>query len=144
MKTGKYYEIFKTRLNMQSSSAVSTNHNSRPRLIKKLFLVAAVLGFFYACTKETATKSSDDCSSTPKSFSIDVNPVIQASCASSGCHGAGSNSGPGALLTYSQVFNARSAIRSAVSSGRMPKNRSLTTSEKAKIICWIDSGAPND
>jgi hypothetical protein len=129
---------------MNTSSAVSTNHDSKPRLIKKLFLIAGVLGCFYACTKDTATKSSDDCSSTPKSFSTDVNPVIQASCATSGCHGAGSNSGPGALVTYSQIFNARSAIRSSVSSGRMPKNRSLTTSEKAKIICWIDSGAPND
>ena len=129
---------------MRSSSAVSTNHNSKPRLIKKLFLVAGVLGFLYACTKDTATTSTDDCSSAPKSFTIDVNPVIQASCATSGCHGAGSNSGPGALVTYSQIFNARSAIRSAVSSGRMPKNGSLTTSEKAKIICWIDSGAPND
>ena len=129
---------------MHSSSAVSTNHNSKPRLIKKLFLVAGVLGFLYACTKDAATTTSGDCSSTPKSFSIDVNPVIQASCATSGCHGAGSNNGPGALVTYSQVFNARSAIRASVSSGRMPKNGSLTTSEKAKIICWIDNGSPND
>ena len=129
---------------MNSSSAVSTNHNSKSRLIRKLFLIAGVIGCFYACTKDTAAKPSDDCSSAPKSFSADVNPVIQASCATSGCQGATSNSGPGALVTYSQIFNARSAIRSAVSSGRMPKNRTLTTSEKAKIICWIDNGSPND
>jgi hypothetical protein len=132
---------------MHSSSEVFTNHNSKPVLIRKLFLIVGILGFFYACTKDTAptaATTSGDCSTTPKSFSIDVNPVIQASCASSGCHGAGSNNGPGALLSYSQIFNARSSIRSAVSSGRMPKNGSLTAAEKAKIICWIDSGSPND
>lgn len=113
-------------------------------LIKKIFVIATVLGCFYACTKETEATTSDDCSSTPKSFSTDVNPIIQASCASAGCHGSGSNRGPGELLTYSQVFNARSAIGSAVSSGRMPKGRTLTSSEKTAILCWIDNGSPNN
>src|SRR5215204_206581 len=129
---------------MQSSIAGCTYKSSKPALIKKILVIATVLGFFYACTKETEATPSDDCSSTPKSFSADVNPVIQASCASAGCHGSASNNGPGALLTYSQVFNARSAIRSAVSSGRMPKNGSLSASQKTAILCWIDNGSPNN
>ena len=132
---------------MYSSSEVFTNHNSKSALVRKLCLIVFTLGFFYACTKDTAPtvqSTTGDCNTTPKSFSIDVNPVIQASCASSGCHGAGSTNGPGALLTYSQIFNARTSIRSAVSSGRMPKNASLSVSEKAKILCWIDDGSKND
>ena len=132
---------------MYSSSEMFTNHKPKPALIRKLFLIVSILGFFYSCTKDTAPTvppTTGDCNSTPKSFSIDVNPVIQASCTSSGCHGAGSNNGPGALLTYSQIFNARTSIRSAVASGRMPKNASLSVSEKAKILCWIDNGSKND
>jgi hypothetical protein len=86
-----------------------------------------------------------DCSGTAKSFSADVNPIMQATCTSnSGCHGAGSNNGPGELLTYSEIFNARSSIRSTVASGSMPKTGSLTSTQKNAIICWIDNGASNN
>lgn len=114
------------------------------RFLKKIFLIAAVAGFLWACKKNNDT-GSVDCSGPQKSFSSDVNPVVQASCATnSGCHGTGSANGPGALLTYSQIFNARSDIRSAVASGHMPLNGSLTASEKNAIICWVDNGATNN
>lgn len=85
-----------------------------------------------------------DCTPVPKSFATDVNPVIQASCNLAGCHASGSLNGPGALTNYTQVFNARSAIRSSVASGRMPQGSSLSTAQKNSILCWIDSGAPNN
>lgn len=81
---------------------------------------------------------------TNKAFAADVNPIIQSVCAVSGCHAAGSSNGPGGLTNYSQVFNARSAIRSAVSAGRMPQGSTLSASQKNSIICWIDSGAPDN
>jgi hypothetical protein len=85
------------------------------------------------------------CSGSAKSFTTDVNPVIQGSCATSqGCHGVGSTTGPGPLLTFSQVFNARASIRSTVSSGHMPPNGVLSSTQKNAIICWIDAGAPNN
>lgn len=113
--------------------------------MKKFFVIAAILGFLYACKKTVDTGSSVDCSGPAKSFTNNVNPVIQASCTNgSGCHGSGSNNGPGPLLNHSQIFNARSDIRSAVSSEHMPLNGSLTASEKTAIICWIDSGAQNN
>jgi hypothetical protein len=79
-----------------------------------------------------------------KAFAADVNPTIQSSCAIGGCHDAASTNGPGPLLTYSQVFNARTTIQSAVSAGRMPKTGSISTSQKNSILCWIESGAPNN
>ncbi len=86
-----------------------------------------------------------DCSLvTNKSFSADVNPIIQSVCAISGCHGAGSINGPGELLTYTEISSNKVAIRSAVSSGVMPKVGSLTTAQKGSIICWIDAGALNN
>jgi hypothetical protein len=109
--------------------------------MKKIIPVALLLAFF-SCKKDP--DFIVDCSGPAKSFATDVASVIQASCANgSGCHGAGSKKGPGPLLNYSQVFNARSEIRSAVASGDMPRNGTLTVSEKNAILCWIDNGAPN-
>jgi len=103
-----------------------------------------LLVLVFACSKNTSGFTAD-CSGATKSFATDVNPIIQSSCATNpGCHASGSVNGPGALTTYSQIFNARSDIRSAVSLGTMPQNGSLTTAQKKSIICWIDNGAPNN
>ena len=79
-----------------------------------------------------------------KAFAADVSPIISSSCAIASCHAAGSGNGPGALTNHTLIFAARASIRSAVSNGTMPKNSSLSTSQKNSIICWIDSGAPNN
>jgi hypothetical protein len=129
---------------MQSLEKTSINHFSKSGLLKKIVVIAAVISLLYACKKKGDDTNSVDCSGTAKTFSTDANPVIQASCIASGCHGSGSNNGPGPLLNYSQIFNARSDIRSSVSSGHMPLNGSLTASQKAAIICWIDNGALNN
>jgi hypothetical protein len=111
---------------------------------KKLFMISIVLTLIAACTKNAENGDRLDCS-TPKSFLGDVMPLMQSSCSfDSDCHGAGSPSGPGPLLTYSEIFNARSAIRSAVVSGAMPKDAGLSSSEKNIILCWIDNGAQNN
>ena len=87
---------------------------------------------------------SPDCSGAAKTFSGDVSPIISSYCAIPGCHAAGSGNGPGALTIYSEIFNARSSIRRQVGNGSMPKNNSLSNSQKDAIMCWIDSGAPNN
>jgi hypothetical protein len=84
------------------------------------------------------------CTSTPKAFAADVNPIIQSFCNIPNCHNSGSTNGPGALTNYSQVFNSRTAIRSAIATGIMPQNATLSLEQKNSIICWIDSGAPDN
>jgi hypothetical protein len=79
-----------------------------------------------------------------KAFAADVNPVIQAFCNTSGCHANGSTNGPGPLTNYLQVHNNSTIIRTAISTGRMPQGSSLSTAQKNSIICWIDSGAPDN
>src|SRR5205809_4404544 len=113
------------------------------KLIVSLVLLAILI---IACSKSNDSSSSaTDCSGTAKSFATDVNPIIQSFCATnSGCHASGSTNGPGALTIYAQVYNARSDIRKAVANGSMPQNGSLTNDQKNAILCWIDSGAPNN
>lgn len=106
--------------------------------------VMAIGIYFISCSKDGGGNNNVDCSTVAKSFSANVNPTIQSSCNVATCHAAGSTNGPGPLTTYTEVFNARTAIRSAVSSGAMPQGSSLTSSQKNSITCWIDSGAPNN
>ncbi len=119
--------------------------------MRKIYVMVAILSLplliSISCSKSGGGGgSSVDCSTvTNKAFAADVNPIIQSSCAfSGGCHGTGSSNGPGPLTNYSQVFSARSSIRAAVVSGLMPQGSTLPTSQKNSIICWIDSGAPNN
>lgn len=114
--------------------------------MKKLFYLSIIVYWLiiFSCKKETTT-ANNPCSNIPQSFSMNVNPVFQGSCATDlDCHGTGSVSGPGELKTYSQIYNWRTTIRDDVSSGRMPKNGTLDSLKKLQILCWIDSGAPNN
>lgn len=114
--------------------------------MKKILPISVLLAAaLYSCSKsETTTPEPANCT-TEKSYATDVAPIIASSCANgSGCHGTGSSNGPGPLLTYSQVFAARNAIRSSVASGSMPKGSALTSTDKNAILCWIDNGATNN
>ena len=122
---------------------MSTPHSPKFRMLKFSLPMVILLIILNACTKKP--EFTADCSGPAKSFVTDVSPVFQASCAiNSGCHATGSGNGPGPLLSYSQIFNARADIRSAVASGHMPLNATLTATQINAILCWIDNGAPNN
>ena len=113
------------------------------RVLKFSFPLVALLIFINACSKKP--EFTPDCSGTAKSFATDVSPVFQTSCAiNSGCHATGSGNGPGPLVNYSQIFNAKGGIRPEVASRHMPLNATLTETQLNAILCWIDSGAPNN
>jgi hypothetical protein len=110
-------------------------------------LVACVLLFASSCSKHSENTSDTgtvDCGTITTTFSANVSPLITSSCAKSGCHASGSINGPGALTTYTQIFNNRVAIRAAVASGEMPEDATFTATQKAIITCWIDAGAQNN
>jgi hypothetical protein len=112
--------------------------------MKKMWLLALLgISCLLSCSKNK-TVANIDCS-TSKSFTTDVLPVIQSSCSySSSCHATGSTKGPGALVSYAQIYSARTRIRSAVTSGSMPENGSLSAAELSAIVCWIDAGASDN
>ena len=117
--------------------------------MKRILIIAGVgIVFFYSCSKGNGGGgggSSIDCSTvTNKAFNADVLPIFSGVCAAAGCHASGSTNGPGALTNFAQISANKTAIRTAVSNGTMPQNSTLSTSQKASIICWIDSGAPNN
>jgi hypothetical protein len=116
--------------------------------MKKISTLGILILFicFISCKKNNSTSSAytPDCSGTTPTFAANVEPIILSACATSGCHNSGSNQGPGALTTYSQIKSSISSIRSSVVSGRMPQGTSLSTAQKNSIVCWIDAGAANN
>jgi len=121
---------------------MSITHSPEFRVLKSSFPFIVLLIFIHACSKDP--EATVECSGPSKSFITDVSPVFQTSCVNPGCHATGSSNGPGPLLTYSQIFNARADIRSAVASRHMPLNSTLTAALMNAILCWIDNGAPNN
>ena len=103
---------------------------------------------FSQCSKDKNNNSNSftvDCATvTNKAFAANISPLVQSRCAISGCHASGSLNGVGALTTYAQISAASARIRTAVASGSMPQGSTLTTAEKNSIVCWIDSGSPNN
>ncbi len=111
-----------------------------------LILVIPVL-IMVSCSKSGGDNNSGglNCSTvTNKSYAVDVNPIIQSSCNQVSCHASGSVNGPGALTNHAQVAAARATVRSAIAAGTMPQNSTLSSAQKNSILCWIDSGAPNN
>ena len=122
-----------------------TGHYSRLNFLKGALTIMITICLVQACKKNDDGTNSVDCSGPTKSFAANILPIVQTSCAfDADCHGSGSTSGPGTLLAYTEIFNSRSAIRSAVVSGEMPKGAKLTSAEKNAIACWIDHGASNN
>ena len=121
------------------------------KLISALFFLTVIL-ITAGCSKEADDPGTGggvvgnlDCNTvTNKLFAADVNPIIQSTCNRSGCHAAGSTNGPGPLTTYAEIYNARVQVRSVMSLGTMPPGGALTYAQRSYIICWIDSGAPNN
>ena len=109
-----------------------------------MVIIAGTIAVIASCSKGGGGGSSVDCSMIPKSFMVDVNPIVQSFCNVAGCHATGSSNGPGAITNYTQVSANKTSIRAAISSGLMPKGGGLSTSQKNSFICWIDSGAPNN
>lgn len=84
-------------------------------------------------------------------FHNDVLPVLQAKCQQ--CHRPG-EAAPFSLRTYQQARPWAKAIREAVLAKRMPpwfadphvgkftNNSSLSEAEIAKLVAWVDQGAP--
>lgn len=85
------------------------------------------------------------CDTSVFSYSARIQPILQANCYASTCHGP--NGDNGELITYAQVkatVDDGSFRQAVVVEKRMPDGGSLTSCELDLIELWLDAGAPND
>ncbi len=89
----------------------------------------------------------DECGGTV-SFASDVKPIVDTSCAITGCHNG--DNGADKNWTVFANFQSKSSnvkdriTRPAGADGHMPASGSITEDEIQTIVCWVDQGAKNN
>jgi hypothetical protein len=123
----------------------------RTTSITVLFIFLVVL--FTACSKSDSTPGGGgggggitfSCAGISPKFAADVQPIVASVCATnSACHASGSINSGGPFTNYAEVNTKKSNIRAAILSGAMPKSGTISQAQINAVICWIDSGAPNN
>ena len=118
----------------------------------KLLIFLSTFLCFFACTKDNMTTPpiSIDCSNIMASYVNDIQPIMNSSCAISGCHISGFGSGD--FTTYSglkaKVDDGTVKNRTIVNMNMPPANSSgpttLTMTQIDLLNCWIEAGAPEN
>ncbi len=110
---------------------------------KSIILLSVFSSIMISCSNSSGDEIGDpegnNCNPNI-SYSKVIRPLIDQKCGN--CHLDGSQSPD--LTTYNSVKMNAEAIKDATQTGRMPKNGSLTKSQKEAIACWVDSGAKNN
>lgn len=102
----------------------------------------------FACYKDNEEElySESECETAGASFSKDIAPLIQAECATPGCHVQG-GSANGIFENYQNVkakVDNGSFRNRVVVLKDMPPSSSLSNCQIAHIEAWLDAGAPNN
>lgn len=117
------------------------------KLLNKLTLIAIglTLTTVFACTKST----NYDCTGVTSTYTNNVKPILDAKCATSGCHNDVSKAKGIDLSNYGQVkshgshgsFMGSMEHRSGYEA--MPKGGSKLSDAELKLIgCWIENNMP--
>lgn len=121
---------------------------NKHRTTSLLFAVTACFTLFTQCKKEEADVV--DCTGTTPTYAANVKSILDANCATSGCHSASSKESGYDLSSYesSKSAAANKAFVASVQhkSGytKMPKGKSkLSDSDVKTIACWVQNGMPN-
>ncbi len=113
------------------------------KIIGVLIITAGITGCVYN-KEELLYPGSSDCSTLNISFSADIQPIIQSSCAVAGCHDASSGNKGGPFINYTQIKNKATTIKNQVVAGKMPQGSTLTSNQIKLIRCWVEKGALNN
>ena len=114
------------------------------KILKQPFLYLLLIAGACEYENEQELFGNEPCA-TAVVFTNQVQPIIQANCAVSGCHISGGM--PPELTSYEKVKARAQDVRNLTHSRQMPppySSRALTTEEIALIDCWVKQGAPRD
>lgn len=76
------------------------------------------------------------------SWTNDVQPIVQAQCAS--CHSPGGVEPAQPLVTYGDVYARRGPVLDQVYACLMPQTGSLSATDRNALLTWLECGAPNN
>jgi hypothetical protein len=115
------------------------------QILSLAFIVTAII---FSCKKSTLT--TYDCTGVAPTYTTNIKAIIDASCASSGCHSNASKakgidlSSLGVVKTAAANANFMGSIQHLSSYEAMPKGASKLSETDIKLIsCWMANGMPN-
>ena len=110
-------------------------------------LLTGIIILSFSCAYDNAEElyGTPECPPDGISYSNTIAPIINTSCAISGCHVPGRQLPT--LVTYEQISANAERIKTRTSDGTMPPAASgieLSAEEINQIACWVDAGAPDN
>ncbi|MBK8052910.1 MAG: hypothetical protein IPK35_06430 [Saprospiraceae bacterium] len=119
------------------------------QFILKTFSIVVILTTFITCTKDSTTESNASCSTVVSTYTNNVATIMNASCASAGCHSASTKAAGYDLSSYngtkSGAANSKflKSIKHESGADKMPQGGSKLPDASIKLIeCWIANGTP--
>lgn len=120
---------------------------------KLIFLfILGILALLSSCSddEEPMMNMTDNCDSVNVSYQRDIVPIINSSCALTGCHVSGFNSGD--FTNYADIkqradngrLNTRVVVNQNMPPSNSPGPQSLSDAEIEAFECWIAAGAPEN
>lgn len=114
---------------------------------KSVVVIFVLLVFFFSACKK-ASNITYDCSAINPTYTNDVKAIVDANCATAGCHNAATKASGIDLSTYSLVKSQSGqrrflgSIEHASGYKSMPEGASkLSDVTIQTIACWIEQGA---
>ena len=107
-------------------------------------LICSIL--LVSCQKDPI--STVDCTGVTPTYSADIKPILDGSCATSGCHNSSSQQAGVNLSNYNGASNASSrpsflgTIQHKKGYNPMPQNSAQLSQDKIDLItCWVQNGS---
>ena len=79
---------------------------------------------------------------TGTSYATTIEPILEANCNLSGCHGTGT--GARDWTIFNNVKTHAANIKTRTGNRSMPPGASITQAQIELIACWVDDGAPEN
>lgn len=116
----------------------------------KIFAGGICLGLiaFQSCVDHTLPEPEIDPCTVTVSFVSDIKPIIDTSCALTGCHN-GDNGADRNWTVFSNFQTKRANVKDRITRppgtpGHMPAAGSITDDQIQSIVCWVDQGGLNN
>lgn len=112
-----------------------------------IFMILGLGSLLLSCGKEEI--ETFDCTGLTPTYTEDIKSIIDANCATSGCHNASTQANGINLSTYALVVSESNkarflgAIQQVSGYDPMPKDRAKLSDANIQLIsCWLENGQP--
>lgn len=106
-----------------------------------LFGFIVLTGCYYDKEEKLYPNSTNNCDTTNLTYNTSIKTIIDANCASSGCHNSGGTSPDLSSYTLVKASATKITLR-AITQKNMPAPSGMSSCNITKLDNWIKAGMP--